>query len=70
MTDNKQPWRKTHRACNVCDEKATGVYSPDLDIRGIAFCDTHKDEVTLVYMMLMQGTPEMAKPIIKKWKHQ
>lgn len=65
-----EPWRKTHRACNVCDKQATGCYSPDLDIKGLCFCAEHKDEVQLVYVMLMQGTPEMAEEAMKSWANK
>lgn len=66
----KEPWRKTHRPCNVCDKKAIGCYSPDLDVKGLCFCEEHKDQVFMAYMMLMQGTEDLAKSAMKGWKHK
>lgn len=69
-SSSKEEWRKTHRACNVCDKQAIGCFSPDLDVRGICFCKEHQEEVFTVYGILMQGTPEMAKSLMKNWKHK
>ena len=57
--------------CNVCGEDAVACLRPDLDIKGLCFCEPHRDEVYTVYMMLLQdGGEEMAKPIIAKWRHE
>lgn len=64
-----EAWRKTHRACNICDKKAVGTYSPDLDIRGLAFCEKHRNDVFMVYVALMSGSEDLAKSMMKGWKH-
>jgi len=38
--------------CMICDSAATGRLSVDLDIDGLGFCDTHKDDVYTYYLFL------------------
>lgn len=64
-------WRKTHHPCSVCDEKAVGCFSPDLDIKGLCYCEDHKEEVMLAYMALTQpGDNEILESMTKDWKHK
>jgi len=49
-----EPWRTTHYPCRVCDKKAVGCFSPDLDIKGLCFCEEHKDEVMIEYMTIIR----------------
>lgn len=63
-------WRRHTYPCNVCDQKSVGRYTLDLDIKGFCFCEEHRDQVFLVYMMVVQGTPEMAEGIMKDWKYK
>jgi len=51
--------------CIVCQKNAIARFSPDIDIQGIAFCRSHKDIVTLAYMLLMQGDRIRFEELIK-----
>lgn len=44
--------------CYLCNKKAIGRYTVDLDIPGVPFCKEHKAEVfvTLFVMMQEQGS--------------
>lgn len=42
-----------------CKGKVLGRFSPDLDIRGIAFCKKHKTIVTGAYISLIHGDKEI-----------
>ena len=59
-------WRKTHYPCHICDKKATGCYRPDLDIKGLCFCDEHKEQVQTAYLLIIQGQEEEAKKVLGK----
>lgn len=55
--------------CNVCGEDAIACLRPDMDIKGICFCEEHRDEVYSVYMIL--GNPDsepLVKQLMKDWK--
>lgn len=54
--------------CNVCGNPGTGRFSPDLDIKGLVYCEKHKDEVQMVYVMLLQGSEDIARQGMKDWK--
>jgi hypothetical protein len=60
----RMTWRKTHYPCIICDEKAVGCYSPDLDIKGLCFCKAHKDRVQMAYMCLISGDEEGCKRLL------
>jgi hypothetical protein len=49
-----EPWRTTHYPCRVCDKQAVGCFRPDLDIKGLCFCEEHKDEVMIEYMTIIR----------------
>ena len=54
--------------CVKCGKKATKRFSPDLDIQGIGTCKKCEEQVSLAYLMIIQGTPEMANDFTKNWK--
>jgi len=31
--------------CMICGKDAVGCFSPDLDIKGLCFCEKHREEV-------------------------
>ena len=33
--------------CCLCDAPATGQFSPDIDVKGVPFCDKHKTDIQL-----------------------
>ena len=39
--------------CIICGEEAMYSYSPDLDVRGLGACETHRTEVKTAYEILM-----------------
>ena len=41
--------------CHKCNKPATGRYSPDLDIAGLAFCDEHKELMAAAFYCLLQN---------------
>lgn len=44
--------------CHKCGKLATGRYSPDLDISGLAFCDEHKELMAAAFYCLLQNDIE------------
>ena len=53
--------------CIKCGKKAIKAFSPDLDINGLGACEKCISNVSLAYLMIIQGTPEMAEDFTKKW---
>ena len=53
-----EAWRKKFKACTVCDKKAVGCYSPDMDVHGLCFCKKHEEQVMIAYMELMAGADD------------
>ncbi len=41
--------------CHKCGKPATGRYSPDLDIAGLAFCDEHKELMAAAFYCLIHN---------------
>lgn len=51
--------------CHFCDKKAIGSASPDMDIRGIAFCKKHhKGAYFVVWVAMQESDPKKAKKYI------
>lgn len=44
--------------CSLCSKDAIGRYSPDLDVKGLTFCDEHKDKVGAAFYCLMNDNIE------------
>jgi len=44
--------------CHKCNKPATGRYSPDMDIAGLAFCDEHKELMAAAFYCLLQDDME------------
>ena len=44
--------------CHKCKKPATGRYSPDMDIAGLAFCDEHKELMAAAFYCLLQNDME------------
>lgn len=40
--------------CHKCGKPATGRYSPDMDVAGLAFCDEHKELIAAAFYCLLQ----------------
>ena len=41
--------------CHKCGKPATGRYSPDTDIAGLAFCDEHKELMAAAFYCLIHN---------------
>ena len=41
--------------CHKCGKPATGRYSPDMDIAGLAFCDEHQELMALGFYLLLKN---------------
>tara|TARA_R110000822_G_scaffold281276_4_gene403005 strand:+ start:349 stop:570 length:222 start_codon:yes stop_codon:yes gene_type:complete len=41
--------------CHKCGKPATGRYSPDNTIAGLAFCDKHKELTAAAFYCLLQN---------------
>lgn len=41
--------------CHKCKKPATGRYSPDMDIAGLAFCDEHKELMAAAFYCLIHN---------------
>lgn len=39
--------------CHVCEKEAVGRLSPDMDLKGIPFCETHRDDMYAAYLTLL-----------------
>jgi hypothetical protein len=44
--------------CHKCKKPATGRYSPDMGIAGLAFCDEHKELMAAAFYCLLQNDTE------------
>jgi hypothetical protein len=49
----EQEQSKTDYVCAICNKPAIGRYSPDLDIKGLAFCADHSTQVGAAFYCLM-----------------
>ena len=45
--DNKE------QRCNYCNNVAISSYTTDLDIKGISFCQKHKEQARFEFLKLM-----------------
>jgi hypothetical protein len=45
--------------CHKCGKPATGRYSPDNNIAGLAFCDEHKELMAAAFYCLLQNDMEI-----------
>ena len=44
--------------CHKCGKPATGRYSPDMDIAGLAFCDEHQELMAAAFYCLIKNDTE------------
>jgi len=59
QTKKKDKQSKTKEIiCHKCGKPATGRYSPDMDIAGLAFCDEHKELMAAAFYCLLQDDME------------
>ncbi len=56
--------------CAICDKPATQRWSPDLDIHGMGSCEDHREEVRIVYFMLILGPEKEAKKMLKQFRKE
>ena len=55
--------------CNVCGEPAVACLRPDMDVKGLCFCDKHREEVYAVYMLILSlDEDDLVDGLIKDWK--
>lgn len=67
---SKEPDAKYH-PCNVCGVDAVACLRPDMDIKGLCFCEVHRDEVYMVYMLVLDPEHEkQVRTLTKKWKYK
>lgn len=56
---NKDTQSKTEEIiCHKCKKPATGRYSPDKDIAGLAFCDEHQELMAAAFYCLIKNDTE------------
>lgn len=53
--------------CILCDKVASGKITPDLDIKGIPYCDKHRTEIQ-VALLVLEDDPKALEKLIKKYK--
>jgi len=59
MTKTQDKQSKTKEiVCHKCGKPATGRYSPDMDIAGLAFCDKHQELMAAAFYCLLQDDTE------------
>lgn len=51
--NQNQEQSKTNYVCAICNKPAIGRYSPDMDIKGLAFCEDHSEQVGAAFYCLM-----------------
>jgi hypothetical protein len=52
--------------CYICNKKAIGRLSPDLDINGIGYCLKHKTILHGAYIALMNGNNKIFEQLTGK----
>jgi len=67
-TDTKE--EPKYHPCNVCGVDAVACLSPDMDVKGLCFCEEHQRKVSTVYMLLMSGDDAQVEILMKDWKHK
>ena len=66
QTMKKDKQSKTKEiTCHKCGKPATGRYSPDMDIAGLAFCDEHKELMAAAFYCLLQDDTETLNQLMK-----
>ena len=54
--EKKEPQSKIEDfTCHKCGKPATGRYSPDKNITGLAFCDEHQELMALGFYLLLKN---------------
>ncbi len=64
---------KNVHPCNVCGKDAVACLSPDMDIKGLCFCEAHREDVYMVYMTMIDTNIDgtiIAKGMMKNWKYK
>jgi hypothetical protein len=56
-TTDKQSKTKEF-VCHKCGKPATGRYSPDMDVAGLAFCDEHQELMAAAFYCLIKNDTE------------
>ena len=53
---NQEPQSKIENyVCHKCGKPATGRYSPDNSVTGLAFCDEHQELMALGFYLLIKN---------------
>jgi hypothetical protein len=50
---SKSEQSKIKQICSICNKPAIGRYSPDMDIKGLTFCEDHAEQVGAAFYCLM-----------------
>ena len=54
--ETQEPQSKIENyTCHKCGKPATGRYSPDKNITGLAFCDEHQELMVLGFYLLLKN---------------
>ena len=54
--ETQEPQSKIENyTCHKCGKPATGRYSPDKNITGLAFCDKHQELMALGFYLLLKN---------------
>ena len=54
--NNQEPQSKIENyTCHKCGKPATGRYSPDSSVPGLAFCDEHQEVMALGFYLLLKN---------------
>lgn len=56
--------------CHLCNKKAIGRLSPDMDLKGVGFCKEHKYEMMTNYIMLFSENSSIRKRAEKFFKRK
>ncbi len=54
--NNQEPQSRIENyTCHKCGKPATGRYSPDSSVSGLAFCDEHQELMALGFYLLLKN---------------
>lgn len=67
---HKEYMKSKKYPCNVCGEDAVACLSPDIDIKGLCFCEKHRFTVYAVYHAIIADDEADIAEMIKDWKYK
>jgi hypothetical protein len=54
--------------CVCCDKEAIKAIRPDIDLKGIGYCQEHETDVKLAYCLMLNGEKDAFDKLLKRVK--